>query len=258
MVVVDGLRADAITEKTTPNTWRLLQQGVASLEAQTVMPSMTLPCHMSLFHSVKPERHGISSNIYSPQVRPVPGLFEVLQAAGLHTAMFYSWEELRDVSRPGSLKHAVFIRDDQRPETGVDARLSAQAISYLTQKPDFMFLYLGHTDIMGHAYGWMSEAYLQAVSEADSYIASLIPVLSETCLLVIASDHGGHQQSHGTDLPEDMTIPLIFAKHKALRQGATLLGTASILDIAPTIAQIFQLNLPFEWTGQSLLDQLFI
>ena len=44
-----------------------------SLTAQTVMPSVTLPCHMSLFHSVEPLRHGTTDNVYMPQVRPVKG-----------------------------------------------------------------------------------------------------------------------------------------------------------------------------------------
>ena len=46
--------------------------------AQTVMPSVTLPCHMSLFHSVAPDRHGILTNTYTPQVRPINGICEQL------------------------------------------------------------------------------------------------------------------------------------------------------------------------------------
>ena len=40
------------------------------------MPSVTLPCHMSLFHSVDPDRHGITTNGYVPQVRPIKGMFD--------------------------------------------------------------------------------------------------------------------------------------------------------------------------------------
>lgn len=46
-----------------------------------------LPCHMSLFHSVDPGRHGITTNIYMPQVRPVMGLCEVLNQSGKKCAV---------------------------------------------------------------------------------------------------------------------------------------------------------------------------
>ena len=32
---------------------------------------------------------------------------------------------------------------------------------------DFAFVYLGGTDLVGHAHGWMSEPYLQAIGDAD-------------------------------------------------------------------------------------------
>ena len=47
--------------------------------------------------------HGILTNTYVPQVRPVNGLCEQLRAGGRKCAFFYNWEELRDLSRPESL-----------------------------------------------------------------------------------------------------------------------------------------------------------
>lgn len=76
---------------------------IGNVYAKTVVLSVTLPCHMSLFHSVVPQRHGILTNIYVPQVRPVKGLFEILTGQGKKCAMFYSWEELRDISGPGAM-----------------------------------------------------------------------------------------------------------------------------------------------------------
>ena len=56
------------------------------------MPSATLPCHTSMFRGVTPERHGITTNTWVPQVRPVPSLVDVLHRAGKRTAFFYNWE----------------------------------------------------------------------------------------------------------------------------------------------------------------------
>ena len=103
LILVDGMRPDGLLGCGNAFADTLLEHAQYALDAQTVMPSVTLPCHMSLFHSVTPERHGILTNTYVPQVRPVRGLCEVLRAAGKTCAFFYNWEELKDLSRPDSL-----------------------------------------------------------------------------------------------------------------------------------------------------------
>ena len=88
LILVDGMRPDALPG--SPAAERLMAESSYALDAGTVFPSVTLPCHMSLFHSVDPSRHGTTTNVYAPQVRPVEGLFEVLKRNDLHSAMFYS------------------------------------------------------------------------------------------------------------------------------------------------------------------------
>ena len=78
LILVDGMRPDGMMGCGNPFAEKLIKESTYSLTAQTVMPSVTLPCHMSLFHSVDPERHGILTNTYVPQVRPIEGLFDRL------------------------------------------------------------------------------------------------------------------------------------------------------------------------------------
>jgi hypothetical protein len=66
---------------------------------------------MSLFHSVDPIRHGVTTNVFTPQVRPVVGLAETLKMAGKKSAVFYTWEELKDITRPSSLAYSLFFKD---------------------------------------------------------------------------------------------------------------------------------------------------
>lgn len=79
LILVDGLRPDAVVNCGNPYGKELLKKGSYSLEAETVYPSVTLPCHVSLFLSVPPERHGTTTNTYTPQVRPINGLCEQLR-----------------------------------------------------------------------------------------------------------------------------------------------------------------------------------
>ena len=65
------------------------------------------------------------------------------------------------------------------------------------------------------------------------------------------ADHGGHERSHGTDRLEDMTIPLFFYGPD-FTPGENI-KNASLLDIAPTIADIMSIGSDPDWEGRSLL-----
>ena len=55
---------------------------------------------------------------------------------------------------------------------------------------------------------------------------------------------------HGEDVPEDMTIPVVFCG-KPFRQGE--ISGVNIMDIAPTIAKLLGTNPAKEWEGKPLL-----
>ena len=78
LILSDGTRPDSL--EGIEFIEKLKRESTYCMAAQTVMPSVTLPCHMSLFHSVDPSRHGTTTNTYAPQVRPISGLFEQLKA----------------------------------------------------------------------------------------------------------------------------------------------------------------------------------
>ena len=93
-------------------------------------------------------RHGILSNTYAPMVRPLNGIFEQLKSAGKVCAMYYGWEPIRDISRPGSLTFASYIHSYSDDKT--DALLTDSALSCMEKyEPDFVFLYMVETDEKG-------------------------------------------------------------------------------------------------------------
>ena len=250
LILVDGMRPDSMTD--IPPAQELIHSGASTMTASTVMPSVTLPCHMSLFHSVDPARHGTTTNTYAPQVRPIAGLCEVLSRNGRTCAFFYDWEELRDLTRPGSLEYSFFRRGRNEGFAAADRCVTDAAISYLTEKqPDFAFLYLGNPDEEGHRYGWMSENYMTSVRNAWDEIDRVLCDLPEEYTVILLADHGGHDRIHGTDSREDMTIPVII-RGKEVSAGSKL-SDVSILDIAPTVAKLLEVAADREWEGKSLL-----
>ena len=250
LISIDGMRPDGVMQCGNPFVQQMMQTGSYTLNARTVLPSVTLPCHMSMFHSVPPTRHGIGTNTYTPMVRPLNGLFEQIAAAGGVSAMYYGWEPLRDVARPGSLKFAGYL--NAYAEDATDGKLTGLALERMEKsRPDFVFLYMVETDEKGgHDNGWMSPAYLGYISAAIDNVKRVYEAFGDEYTVIVTADHGGHERIHGSDMPEDVTIPMFFLG-KRFDAGCTLDGV-SILDLTPTIADILAVNPAPEWEGKSL------
>lgn len=250
VILVDGMRPDALGN--IPQAQKIIKKSAYTMRAETVMPSVTLPCHMSLFHSVDPTRHGTTTNTYAPQVRPVKGLCEVLAANKKRSAFFYNWEELRDLTRPGSLAFSYFCSGYISGHDVSNDAVTDSAIEYLTANyTDFAFLYLGYVDEAGHQHGWMSDGYMKAIDNSWENIERIVEALPDDYTVIITADHGGHDRCHGTDLPEDMTIPMIIMGN-AFEAGREI-ENANIKDIAPTVAVLLGVTPDDEWEGKSLL-----
>ncbi len=254
LISIDGMRPDGLKQCGNPYVDELEKIASYTFDAKTVFPSVTLPCHMSLFHSIPPERHGTTTNTYMPQVRPVSGLFEQIANAGKASAMYYGWEPIRDVSRPSSLKASEYINAYSFDHT--DAMLTDSALKYIkAAKPDFVFLYMVETDEKGgHDCGWMSQGYLDVICHAIDNVKRVIEETNGEYTVIVTADHGGHDRAHGTDMSEDMTIPMIF--YGPSFEPGKELKNVSILDIAPTIVDIMEVSKPREWEGKSLIQNM--
>src|SRR5574337_843922 len=135
-VMLDGVRPDAIGAANCPTLNALRARGASTMSAQSVMPSITLPCHTSIFHSVPPSRHGITSNDWRPMARPLPGLVDLVGNAAKSSAFFYNWEQLRDLNRPGSLSFS-FFRNTAYQVDGDDEIAAEAARRIPMDRPDF-------------------------------------------------------------------------------------------------------------------------
>ena len=250
LFVVDGMRPDSLAN--IEPAQKILKKSTFTMNAQTVFPSVTLPCHMSLFHSVTPERHGTTTNVYMPQVRPIRGLCEVLKHAGKKCAIFYNWEDLRDISRPNSLAHSVFYAGKAIGYLEAGEIITNELIDYVRKyETDFTFLYLGYTDWAGHKFGWMSDEYLSAMNRSWSTIEKVMDELGDEYNYIITADHGGHDRTHGSEMPEDMIIPIAFCGEDF--EAGKEIENVSILDIAPTITALLGVEPDEDWEGRALI-----
>lgn len=251
------MRPDGLMQADTPFVDRLVADGSSTMRARTVMPSVTLPCHTSMHRGVDVPRHGITSNTFQPLARPVPGLFDVAKDQGKRTGMFYNWGELRDLMSPFAADIAYVYNDPSTAES--DVIVAKAAVDHIAKTDfDLLFVYLGYTDIAGHDHGWMSQPYIDAISNADRCIERVwkaFEARGQTPNLLILSDHGGHERSHGTEMDEDMTIPWVM-HGPDVRSGWQLTEPIRIFDACTTLAELVGLTPAKQWDGRIVREAL--
>jgi hypothetical protein len=244
---IDGLRPDAIALAPMPNLMSLMQTSAFSLSAQTVEPSVTLVSHSSMLVGVCPSKHGVDWNDYIPQNGFALGtdLFDLAHAAGLQTVMFVGKEKLQQVTEPASLDRFVYVNDR-------DLVVMERLLADFPQDFGVLFIHFPLVDGMGHVYGWLSPEQLSVAIRADEALGQLLAELDarglrgET-LIIITADHGGHGTTHGSSMPEDMTIPWIASGPGI--QPKQLTTQIHTMDTAATAAFALGLPLPPEWDG---------
>jgi len=188
-----------------------------------------------------------------PMARPLPGLVDVAHAAGLCCAFFYNWEPLRNLSLLRSLAFS-YMRDNYKTDPDGDQVIADEAVRYISSdRPDFAFVYFGTLDPAGHRYGFMSDGYLAQLERIDGALGMLLGALPDNTTVLLTSDHGGHDHDHGTDCPEDMTVPWMIAG-PGIRRGYEIKTPVSLLDTAPTLARVLGVTPHPDWEGQCVQE----
>ena len=240
IISIDGLRPDLIDLAPMSILSALMQEGAYTLDAQTVHPSATLPAHASMLTGLCPDQHGVNWNDYIPENGYAQGtsIFTLAKQAGLYTVMIVNKEKLRQVTPPETTDVFLYVNDR-------DVVIAEQAAPILKEGFDLAFVHFATTDAMGHVHGWLSPEQLSVVRRADEAIGMLLTALDEAglredTLIIVTADHGGHEDYHGTWLPQDMTIPWAVIGPEVIPQYLT--QPVNVTDTAATAA--WALNLP--------------
>ncbi len=240
IISIDGLRPDLIDLAPMPILSALMQEGAYTLNAQTIHPSATLPAHASMLTGLCPDQHGVNWNDYIPDNGYAQGtsIFTLAKQAGLYTVMIVNKEKLRQITPPESTDIFLYVNDR-------DVVIAEQAAPILEKGFDLAFVHFATTDAMGHVHGWLSPEQLSVVRRADDAIGALLTVLDEAglredTLIIVTADHGGHEDFHGTWLPQDMTIPWAVIGPEVIPQYLT--QPVNVTDTAATAAWALNLS----------------
>lgn len=260
VVSIDGLRPDAITTFNAPTLRRLAAEGSYTYAASTVTPSKTLPSHTSMLTGLSPEHHGVLWNNVATAKKDLIDkgtVFGLARAHGYRTAAFYSKAKFQPLQQPGTLDYS------QAPGGWFGRWSSTRTVgdveTYLAKsEPNLLFVHLGDVDRAGHASGWMSPAYGQAVETVDAALGRLLSAVdrsfgSSEYTVIVTADHGGHGNDHGSADPRDVMIPWL-AWGRAVKPGHLQSTGIRTMDTASTVAWLLGLDRPTTWSGVAIED----
>lgn len=258
LVVLDGLRPDAIPRFALPHLAALAQRSAYTMLGRTVTPSVTACAMASLLTGAAPERHGLQSDrFHLPKSRgPLHPLPRLLAEHGLQSSAFLAAMPLLFTGIAKRLATRLGIGVARFRGRGCDEILAAARGSLREQKDGLILMHWPDADRAGHAQGWMSEQYADATWRMDATMGLLMRELDLTdagTLLIALADHGGGgalPTHHNSAHPLDTTIP-IFIAGGAVRRGEMTPG-ASLLDVPATVCWALGLPLPESYAGRPL------
>ena len=260
VVVLDGLRPDAIGTFGLKHCQELIDTGAYTLSARTVAPSVTACAMSSLLTGALPCRHGMLSDKFTvPRPRgaihPVPS---VLAARGLPTSAHIARLPLGFGFLADRIARTAGVQ--QLVTRGRDAAgiLDHARDAIIAQQSGFVLLHWPDADRAGHKHGWMSPQYGDAARQLDVALGELVRTIdfahSPGTLLIALADHGGggvDRRNHNSAHVSDRVIPIMLAG-RAVAPGP-IAGLASLLDVPATILWSLAVPIPVTYAGRPLV-----
>lgn len=254
VISIDGGKPASIAKSKMPILESIVRDGASTFQAQTILPSITLPSHTSMLTGVSPAVHKITWNNWVPSkgtVR-VPTVFAVAKQAGNSTALFATKDKFKHLNAPSTLDTFSIAAGDAASV----ARLAANYLS--TNKPNLLFVHFPDADYAGHSSGWESPEQLKSLEKVDAAIgviknAILNSLNGKTFTLIITGDHGGKGITHGSSAPYDMTIPWIVWGN-VVKPGYQISKSVVTMDSAATALWLLEVPVPSTWEGSPVTE----
>ncbi len=269
IISMDGGKPAVMEVSPMPNLQKLVSDGAHTWAAETINPSVTLPCHSSMLTGVQPSKHKIVWNDWRPTngLVKVPTVFALAKKQGLTTAMFVAKEKFRHLLLTNSVDKFSYVRNTERISTTNAAgqvtrtsvphaiQVARAAAEWIVQaRPNLCFVHFADPDSTGHKYGWGSEQQVQALANCDEALGILLNAIAaagiaDSSVVIVTADHGGHGRSHGSKLPDDKLIPWIVCGAD-VPKGFSITDRVSTCDTTATALWLLNVNRPSSLEGR--------
>ena len=169
--------------------------------------------------------------------------------------MVHGWKPFNPIAKQDS----VDILDMSPHYLSDDLETAHSCIRVIERDaPNFAFYHFNMVDHVGGEHGWMSDGQIKAVEDCDKAIGLVVDALKRTgcfdqAMITVLADHGGHDNTHGSRDPRDMTIPWICFG-PGIRKEYEIEGDIFIYDTAATVAYGLGMEIPSSWEGKPVRE----
>ncbi|NDC73715.1 phosphodiesterase [bacterium] len=252
---------------------KLATEGAHTWEAFTIVPSLTLPSHVSMLTGVGVQKHQVTWNDWDPAkpILTVPTIFQLARTHGLSTALVASKEKFKTFEAAGGIDFF------ELPDDYLCDGIAAAAIRAIkATRPNLMFIHFGDPDFAGHLHGVRSQEKLAALAACDAAFGRIQAAIAEAGLadssvFILTADHGGHDRSaeenelrakrglapqpgtHGDATSDDVTIPWVAAG-KSVKSSYTVTAPVLQYDTAATALWLLGVPLPAHFWGRPVVS----
>ena len=260
LVVLDGIRVDAVTEMDFLSA--LSRRGSSGI-VRTGQPSLSNPSRAVIATGAWAEVNGVTNN--SGYAAPaVDSIFSLAKRAGVPQAAAGSrfWPRAFGAylgDRVLAHQKGTKIGDGPSELIEWQQKTCTSDIEFLDkQGHGLIVLDLTAADSAGHDFGGKSAEYLETAKAVDDCLRQVVGAFDDgQTTFLITSDHGHIQHrgggGHGGGEEEVLQVPLVLFG-RAIRENSGWKGDQ--VDIAPTICALLGLPLPATNQGGILWHSL--
>ncbi|MGK9123992.1 alkaline phosphatase family protein [Olivibacter sp. SA151] len=296
-IIADGISADALERTDVPNMKKLMAKGAylrayqgGEAGSYSESPTISAVGYNNVLTGVWYNKHNVPDNDIKDPNYNYPTIFRLLKDAfpKKKIAVFSSWQDNRTKLIGENLAQTNYIKMDEafdglesdtvkyphdakrRFMLAIDQAVSAKAAESIAERaPDLSWVYLEHTDDMGHMYGDSPE-YTEAIQKVDEEVGQIMAAIderekkfNEDWLLLITTDHGRAEKDgkgHGGQSFRQRSAWIL--SNRPLKNTYSAMLYPSVVDILPTIARYMEIPVPTiaarELDGISLMGEVAI
>ena len=268
LIGFDGWGSYSLEKADLPVLKKMMKEGCWTLKKRSVLPSSSAANWASMFMGASPEIHGYTKwNSRIPEIPSMvigehkifPTIFQILhsQRPESESGLFHNWSVIKWLVDTLSINRVSHIPVAKKREKY--AEMTNSVVDYILEKtPTLCTVVYDYPDHYGHSDGFASELYFQSLKDLDRCLGKMVQAVKDAgiydkTIIIVTSDHGGIEKTHGGKTLTEMETPFIIWGCN-VKKNYEIKESMMQYDIAATIAYIWGLEVPQVWIGRAVLS----